>query len=156
MDEQNGVRLEIVAWALDNLCKPGHSPPDLKDIVPCLPLLTRLVFHGDDQVSNYAGSALVSLSKEDCIQLKNKVGSDFCHRLLLLCKWVFPTCIFHFIWSCILYYLQSTQELLVVQQTTKVLSNLIFIPICELLYSPLTLQSSFHILLSHYTICGQK
>lgn len=37
-------------WALSNLCRGKNPPPDFSKVAPCLPILSRLLFHTDADV----------------------------------------------------------------------------------------------------------
>lgn len=49
-------------WALSNLCRGKHPPPEFLKVAPCLPVLARLLLHTDADVLSDACWALSYLS----------------------------------------------------------------------------------------------
>lgn len=59
-------------WALSNLCRGKHPPPEFSKVAPCLPVLSRLLLHTDADVLSDACWALSYLSDgpNDKIQVR--------------------------------------------------------------------------------------
>lgn len=62
-------------WALSNLCRGKHPPPEFSKVAPCLPVLSRLLLHTDADVLSDACWALSYLSDgpNDKIQVRTSL-----------------------------------------------------------------------------------
>ncbi|XP_041462692.1 importin subunit alpha-7-like [Lytechinus variegatus] len=71
-------------WALSNLCRGKSPPPDFKQVSPCLPVLSRLLFSSDQDVLADACWALSYLSDGPNEKIQAVIDSGVCRRLVEL------------------------------------------------------------------------
>ncbi|KAG8238910.1 hypothetical protein J437_LFUL000747 [Ladona fulva] len=71
-------------WALSNLCRGKNPPPNFAKVSPCLPVLSRLLFHGDSDVLADACWALSYLSDGTNDKIQAVIDAGVCRRLVEL------------------------------------------------------------------------
>ncbi|KXJ23741.1 importin subunit alpha-7 [Exaiptasia diaphana] len=73
-----------LVWALSNLCRGRHPPPDFSKVSPCLPVLSRLLFSTDADVLADTCWALSYLSDGPNEKIQAVIDSGVCRRLVEL------------------------------------------------------------------------
>ncbi|EDO38337.1 predicted protein [Nematostella vectensis] len=73
-----------LVWALSNLCRGRHPPPDFAKVSPCLPLLSRLLFSTDAEVLADTCWALSYLLDGPNEKIQAVIDSGVCRRLVEL------------------------------------------------------------------------
>lgn len=71
-------------WALSNLCRGKNPPPKFEQISPCLPVLSRLLFHCDADVLADACWALSYISDGPNDKIQAVIEAGVCRRLVEL------------------------------------------------------------------------
>uniref|UniRef100_A0AAR5NX35 Importin subunit alpha n=1 Tax=Dendroctonus ponderosae TaxID=77166 RepID=A0AAR5NX35_DENPD len=69
-------------WALSNLCRGKNPPVDFSKISPCLPILSRLLFHTDADVLADSCWALSYLSDGPNEKIQSVIDAGVCRRLV--------------------------------------------------------------------------
>lgn len=75
---RNGV------WTLSNLCRGKSPPPDFQKVSKCLPILSRFIFHDDNEVLSDACWALSYLSDGPNNKIQAVIDAGVCRRLVEL------------------------------------------------------------------------
>ncbi|KAG7167637.1 uncharacterized protein LOC121868113 [Homarus americanus] len=75
-----------VSWFLKNICQGKDPVPAFSQLVPCLPLICRLIFHTDDQVVDDACEAFVCFGVAHTHRFLAALHPTFCSRIADLHK----------------------------------------------------------------------
>jgi hypothetical protein len=75
---RNGV------WTLSNLCRGKNPPPDFPKVSSCLPVLSRFIFHEDNEVLSDACWAISYLSDGPNNKIQAVIDAGVCRRLVEL------------------------------------------------------------------------
>lgn len=71
-------------WSLSNLCRGKNPPPDFVKVSPCLPVLSRLLFHSDTDVLTDACWAISYLCDGPNDKVQAVIDAGVCRRLVEL------------------------------------------------------------------------
>lgn len=71
-------------WAVSNICRGKSPPPDFAKVSPCLPVLSRLLFHVDADVLADSCWALSYLSDGPNEKIQAVIDAGVCRRLVEL------------------------------------------------------------------------
>jgi len=71
-------------WALSNLCRAKNPPVDFTKVQPCLPVLSRLLFHTDGDVLADACWTVSYLSDGPNEKIQVVIDSGVCRRIVEL------------------------------------------------------------------------
>lgn len=71
-------------WAVSNICRGKNPPPDFAKVSPCLPVLSRLLFHMDSDVLADSCWALSYLSDGPNEKIQAVIDAGVCRRLVEL------------------------------------------------------------------------
>lgn len=71
-------------WTLSNLCRGKNPPPDFNKVSPCLPVLSRLLFHSDTDSLTDACWAISYLCDGSNDKVQAVIDAGVCRRLVEL------------------------------------------------------------------------